>query len=103
MKTSREVTMFVHGNSDDPFIKRLRERLEADLAESEEVMTPFKLGVAGKIKAFIDKYLWQLSKQPKHSHYLLNNRWVLQQCILRQIVGWKVDAYGQGDDFHLSY
>jgi len=58
MKTSREVTIFFHGNSDDPFIKRLRERLEADVAESEEVLTPFKLGVAGKIKAFFGKYLW---------------------------------------------
>jgi cardiolipin synthase len=58
MKTSREVTMFFHGNSDDPFIKRLRERLEADVAESEEVLTPFKLGVTGKIKAFFGKYLW---------------------------------------------
>jgi cardiolipin synthase len=58
MKTSREVTMFYHGDSDDPFIKRLRERLEADLDESEEVLIPFKLGVAGKIKAFFGKYLW---------------------------------------------
>ncbi|MGB2690173.1 MAG: phosphatidylserine/phosphatidylglycerophosphate/cardiolipin synthase family protein [Desulfobacterales bacterium] len=58
MKTSREVTMFFHGNSDDPFIKRLRKRIEADLAESEEVLTPFKLGAAGKIKAFFGKYLW---------------------------------------------
>lgn len=58
MKTSREVTMFVHGNPDDPFIKRLRERLEADMAESEEVKTPFKLGGTEKIKAFFGKYLW---------------------------------------------
>jgi cardiolipin synthase len=58
MKTSREVTMFFHGNPEDTFIKRLRERLEADLAESEEVLIPFKLGVAGKIKAFFGKYLW---------------------------------------------
>ncbi len=58
MKTSREVTMFVHGKPDDPFIKRLRERLEADMAECEEVMTPFKLGGAGKIKALFGKYLW---------------------------------------------
>jgi len=58
MKTSREVTMFFHGNSDDPFIKRLRERIQADMAESEEVLIPFNLGVAGKIKAFFGKYLW---------------------------------------------
>jgi phosphatidylserine/phosphatidylglycerophosphate/cardiolipin synthase-like enzyme len=58
MKTSREVTMFFHGNSDDPFIKKLRERLESDVAESGEVLTPFKLGVSDKIKAFFGKYLW---------------------------------------------
>ena len=58
MKTSREVTMFVHGMPDDPFIKRLREQLDADMAESGKVMTPFKLGVFGKIKAFFGKYLW---------------------------------------------
>jgi cardiolipin synthase A/B len=58
MKTSREVTMFVHGKTDDPFIKRLRERLGADMVESEEVMTPFKLSAPEKIKAFFGKYLW---------------------------------------------
>jgi len=58
MKTSREVTMFFHGKSDDPFIKRLRERLETDMAASEEVLTLFKLGITGKIKAFFGKYLW---------------------------------------------
>jgi cardiolipin synthase len=58
MKTSREVTMFVHGNPEDLFIKRLREQLEADMAESEEVLTPFKLGISDKIKAFFGKYLW---------------------------------------------
>jgi cardiolipin synthase A/B len=58
MKTSREVTMFFHGKSDDPFIKRLRERLETDMAASEEVLTLFKLGGTMKIKAFFGKYLW---------------------------------------------
>jgi len=58
MKTSREITMFVHGDPEDPFIKSLREQLEADLAESEAVLTPFKLGVADKIKAFFGKYIW---------------------------------------------
>jgi len=28
------------------------------MAESEEVMTPFKLGTSGKIKALFGKYLW---------------------------------------------
>jgi len=58
MKTSREVTMFFHGKPEDPFIKRLHEQLEADLAESEEALIPFKLSVAGKIKAFFGKYIW---------------------------------------------
>jgi cardiolipin synthase len=58
MITSREVTMFVHSLPDDPFIRKLRERLEADMTESEEVITPFKLGVSGKIKAIFGKYLW---------------------------------------------
>ncbi len=58
MKTSREVTMFVHGSPEDPFIKRLREQLEADLVKSEEVQTPFKLSVTEEIKAFFGKYLW---------------------------------------------
>jgi len=58
MITSREVAMFVHSLPDDPFIRKLRERLEADMTESEEVITPFKLGVSGKIKAFFGKYLW---------------------------------------------
>ena len=58
MKTSREITMFVLGDPEDLFIKRLREQLEADLTESEAVLTPFKLSVADKIKAFFGKYLW---------------------------------------------
>ena len=58
MKTSREITMFVHGNPEDLFIKKLREKLEADMAESEAVLTPFQLGIADKIKAFFGKYLW---------------------------------------------
>ncbi|MBW2225861.1 MAG: hypothetical protein JRG99_00880, partial [Deltaproteobacteria bacterium] len=58
MKTSREVTMFVHCKAGDPFIKRLHEQMEADMAESEEVITPFKLGTSGKIKALFGKYLW---------------------------------------------
>ena len=32
--------------------------IQPALAESEEALAPFKLGVAGKIKAFFGKYLW---------------------------------------------
>lgn len=58
MLTSREVTMFVHGEPDDPFIKELSGRLEADMDESEEVTRPFKLTVSDKIKALLGKYIW---------------------------------------------
>jgi phosphatidylserine/phosphatidylglycerophosphate/cardiolipin synthase-like enzyme len=58
MVTSREVVMFFHGKSDNPFIMRLRKSLQADLAESEEVTTLFKLSGADKIKAFFGKYIW---------------------------------------------
>jgi phosphatidylserine/phosphatidylglycerophosphate/cardiolipin synthase-like enzyme len=58
MKTSREVTMFVHGKPDDPFIKVLRQRLLADMAASKEVMTPVKLDASEKIKALFGKYIW---------------------------------------------
>ncbi|MBW1840468.1 MAG: hypothetical protein JRI75_01555, partial [Deltaproteobacteria bacterium] len=58
MLTSREVTMFVHGKPDDPFIKELHNRLEADMAESEEVTHPFDLGISDKVKAFLGKYIW---------------------------------------------
>jgi len=36
----------------------LREQLEADMAESEQVMTPFNLSASEKVKALFDKYLW---------------------------------------------
>jgi len=58
MRTSREVTMFVHCKPDDPFIKKLSERLGADMAKSEQVMAPFKLGAFEKVKALVGKYLW---------------------------------------------
>jgi len=58
MLTSREVTMFVHGKSDGAFIKKLRDQIEEDFAESEEVLTPFTLSVSTKIKALLGKYVW---------------------------------------------
>jgi len=58
MLTSREVMMFVHGTSEDAFIKKLRNQIEADLAESEEIMTPFTLSVFERIKAALGKYVW---------------------------------------------
>ena len=35
-----------------------REQLEADIAVSEEVLQPFKLGLPAKIKAIVGKYVW---------------------------------------------
>jgi len=58
MLTSKEITLFVHGVSTSPFIRKLREQLEADIAASEEVVKPFKLGPLDKVKAVVGKYVW---------------------------------------------
>jgi cardiolipin synthase len=58
MRTSREVTLFVHGLRDDPFLKKLRQRLHADIDKSERVMAPFKLGFTHRVKGVVGKYVW---------------------------------------------
>jgi len=58
MLTSKEITLFVHGGSTSAFIRELREQLEADIAVSEEVAKPFKLGPLAKVKAVVGKYVW---------------------------------------------
>ena len=58
MLTSKEITLFVHGVSTSPFMRELREQLETDMAVSEEVMTPFKLGPLQKLQAVVGKYVW---------------------------------------------
>lgn len=58
MRTSREVTLFVHGSHDDPFLKKLRQRLHADIDKSEQVMAPFKLIFTQKVKGVVGKYVW---------------------------------------------
>jgi phosphatidylserine/phosphatidylglycerophosphate/cardiolipin synthase-like enzyme len=58
MRTSKEVTLFVHGVSTSPFFRELREQLERDRAVSEEVAKPFKLGPLDKVMALVGKYLW---------------------------------------------
>ena len=58
MLTSKEITLFVHGVAASRFISELREQLEADIAVSEEVLQPFKLGPLDKIKAAVGKYVW---------------------------------------------
>jgi cardiolipin synthase len=58
MLTSKEITLFVHGVPTAPFMRQLREQLEADIAVSEEVVKPFKLGLPAKVKAVAGKYVW---------------------------------------------
>jgi hypothetical protein len=58
MLTSAEITLFVHGLSTAPFMRRLRAQLEKDIAASEEVVTPFKLGPLTKLQAVAGKYVW---------------------------------------------
>lgn len=58
MRTSREVTLFVHGSRDDPFLKKLRQRLHADIGKSERVKAPFKLNFTRRVKAVVGKYVW---------------------------------------------
>jgi hypothetical protein len=58
MVTTREVNLFVHGQRNARFIKRLRTQLESDIAESEEVTEPFKLGTLDRVYAFAGKYVW---------------------------------------------
>jgi cardiolipin synthase len=58
MLTSREVALFVHGTPDDPFIKKLRDQLAADIAESKPASKNFELNVADRIKALAGKYMW---------------------------------------------
>jgi phosphatidylserine/phosphatidylglycerophosphate/cardiolipin synthase-like enzyme len=58
MVTSREVTLFVHAETDAVFIKELREQLQADMAKSEPVRQPFRLSFTGRVKAVVGKYVW---------------------------------------------
>jgi cardiolipin synthase len=58
MLTSREVSLFVHGMGDDPFIKKLRDQLHVDVAESKQVLEPFHLDFIDKVKALTGKYVW---------------------------------------------
>lgn len=58
MLTSKEITLFVHGNPDAAFIKKLREQLETDMAVSEEVSAPFTLGPLEEVGAITGKYVW---------------------------------------------
>jgi hypothetical protein len=58
MLTSKELTVFVHGTKDDPFISALRSQLTADIGKCEQVLAPFKLSFSEKIMAVAGKYIW---------------------------------------------
>ena len=58
MLTSKELTVFVHGTKDDPFISALRGQLAADLSKCERVLAPFELSFSEKIMAVAGKYIW---------------------------------------------
>lgn len=58
MLTSKEVTLFVHGKVDDPFIQKLHDQLVSDRAESRKVLEPFHLGFTDNVKALAGKYMW---------------------------------------------
>ncbi len=58
MFTSKELTVFVHGTKDDPFISALRSQLAADISKCERVLAPFKLSFSERIMAVAGKYIW---------------------------------------------
>lgn len=58
MLTSRELTLFAHGEKDSRFIKELRDQLEANIALSEQVLKPFELSFTERVKALAGKYTW---------------------------------------------
>jgi len=56
--TSKEITLFLHGAEDVPFIRDLAARLASDIAESRRVETPFRLGLVARLGAVAGKYTW---------------------------------------------
>jgi cardiolipin synthase A/B len=58
MLTSKELTVFVHANPDEPFLQRLRTQIDADLAKSTEVRESFQLTIKDRINAVVGKYVW---------------------------------------------
>ncbi len=58
MKRSRELVLFANGKENEPFIRRLRERLSADINKAKRVTEPFDLSVMERVSAFAGKYTW---------------------------------------------
>lgn len=58
MVTSKELTLFVHGKRNDPFIKTLRDQLTINISQSEQITTPFELSAVEWVMAVAGKYIW---------------------------------------------
>ncbi len=58
MLTSKEATLFLSGTETVSFIQELRERLAADIAESERIETPYTLSCIEKTQVEVGKYVW---------------------------------------------
>lgn len=58
MLTSKELTVFVHGNPGEPFLQRLRAQMDADLTKSAEVRQSFQLTIKDRMMAVAGKYVW---------------------------------------------
>ena len=58
MVTSKELTLFVHANPDEPFLQKLRNQMDADLAKSTQVRNGFKLTFLDRMLGLIGKYIW---------------------------------------------
>jgi cardiolipin synthase A/B len=58
MLTSKELTLFVHWDHHAPFIEKLRNQMDADLAKSTEVKKSFDLSTKDRIMGFAGKYVW---------------------------------------------
>jgi cardiolipin synthase len=58
MRTSKELTLFVHWDQDAPFIQKLRTQMDADLDKSTQVKESFNLSTKDRIMGFVGKYVW---------------------------------------------
>lgn len=58
MVTSKELTLFVQGPKEDPFISKLRNQLESNIRECEQVTKPFNLDFIERVMAVAGKYIW---------------------------------------------
>jgi len=58
MVTSKELTLFAHGKSNDQFIVKLQNQLTKDIELSKQVIKPIELSLFEKVMAFVGKYVW---------------------------------------------